>query len=108
MLRFIAKTVGGILLGMFVYCSVYASAPSAALLILMLLWGIGIVQAFPSQIRMMKGLLTSALQLSVISWLSFGTGILGFLLLLIVVIFNLTIGWVYGIYLFIVDLKSVL
>ena len=108
MLRFIAKTVGGILLGMFVYCAVYASAPSAALLLLMLLWGIGMVQAFPSQIRMLKGLMTSALQLSVISWLSFGTGFLGLLLLLVVVSFNLLIGWMYGLYLFVVDLKSVL
>ena len=108
MLRFIAKTVGGILLGMFVYCAVYESAPGAAGLILMLLWGIGMVQAFPSQIRMLKGLMASALQLSVISWLSFGTGFLGLLLLLVVVSFNLIIGWMYGLYLFIVDLKSLL
>ena len=108
MLRFIAKTVGGILLGMFVYCTAYESAPGALFLILTLLWGIGTVQAFPSQIRMLKGLMTPALQLSVISWLSFGTGFLGLLLLLAVVSFNLLIGWMYGVYLFIVDLKSVL
>lgn len=108
MSKFIAKTVGGILLGMFVYGGAYASAPGAAPFVLMLLWGIGTVQAFPSLIRGLKGLLTSALQLSVISWLSFGTGFLGFLLLLVAVFFCLFIGWVYGLYLFIIDLKSVL
>ena len=44
--------------------------------------------------------------MSVISWLSFGTGILGFFLLMIILLFVLMLGWLYGWYLLFHDIWS--
>ena len=71
---------------------------------LTIFWGLGMSFAFKTHLRWLGSALRSATQLSVISFLSFGTGLLGFLLLIVVLIFNITLGWLYGIFIFVRDL----
>ena len=103
---FIAKIIGGSLLGLVI--AAFAEMSSGLEMAFMILWGLGIVFAFRSHLRMMANLMRSAMQLSIIAFLSFGSGFLGFLLLLVVFLFNLIIGWVYGIYLMIRELIGLL
>lgn len=67
------------------------------------IWVIGIVWAFPSHCRWVGKVLRPAMELSVVTYLSFGSGFLGFLLLVAVVVFNLVAGWTYGVYLLTTD-----
>ena len=98
MLAFIMKLVIGLGLGLLV------SSAVGELVVFWILWGVGIAFAFRTHLRWLGGTMRWAMQLSVITYLSFGTGFLGFLLLLCVLVFNLTIGWLYGIYLLLRDI----
>lgn len=101
MIGFIAKTAAGLLIALLASAAGAADAP---MLILLLLWGVGVVFSMKTCLRALGSTMHWALQLSMLTWLAFGTGILGFLLLVVVLAFFLSFGWIYGVYLFIRDL----
>lgn len=106
MSKIIIKVILGVVLGiLFIsFMSQQQSAVDTFQGILLVLWGIGIVYGFRHYLSWMGKTLNSSMQLSVISWMSFGSGLLGFILLVLVLTFILVFGWMYGIYLLIKDI----
>lgn len=100
MLFFILKTIGGILLGLLGY----SVGKDSGLAFVGFLWGLGVVFVFPAYLRVMKRILTPLLHVTLICWLAVGTGILGLIILILVLVFYLVVGWLYGLFLFIRDL----
>jgi len=68
-------------------------------------WSIGIVYSSRHYLRKLNSLLNPALKISIISWLSIKTGSLGMLMIIIYVMYILTLGWIYGWYLLIRDIR---
>lgn len=63
---------------------------------LSLLWSLGTVFGFLYHIRVIVRMLDPSLKLSVISFLSFRSGVLGSLPLFIYIIYALVLGWIHG------------
>lgn len=103
-----SKILLKVMLGMFAGAMLFSASPPASSIVLCALWGVGVVYGFRAYLTWLSGAMNTALKLSVIAWLSFGTGLLGFLLLLIVLMFVLTVGWLYGWYLLIKDVIAAL
>lgn len=97
MAKVIVKIAIGLIWGVLAY-SILASEGFSGFgfMLLDLLWGVGIAYGAKIFIGWMRNALVSSMHMSVISWLSFGTGILGFFLLLIILAFVLLLGWLYG------------
>lgn len=82
----------------------YSSISFTAVLCL-ISWSIGIVYSSGYYLRKLNSLLNPALKISIISWLSIKTGSLGMLMIIIYVMYILTLGWLYGWYLLICDIR---
>lgn len=105
MAKQIIKISIGILLGILVYlCLISEGLSGFGYLVLDLAWGVGIVYGGKIFVGWMRNALVSSMHMSVISWMSFGTGILGVILLLLILFFVLLFGWLYGWYLLIHDI----
>ncbi len=106
--KIILKGVLGLVIGVLVYSAAAASAGGGNVLALLLLvlWGIGFVYAFLPVMGWIKGVLNATLKITVISFLSCGTGILGLLLLIILLMGILAVGWIYGMYLMVKDILA--
>lgn len=64
--------------------------------ILVLLWCIGTMNSLKYHLSLFGKLLNPGLKLSVISYLSFGSGFLGFIPITVFVVYVFTLGWIYG------------
>lgn len=105
MAKQIIKIAIGVFLGILDYfCLISEGLSGLGYLVLDLAWGVGIVYGGKVFIGWMRSALVSSMHMSVISWMSFGTGILGFILLLLVLLFVLLLGWFYGLYMLIHDI----
>jgi len=110
MTKVIIKAVLGLIIGILFFCAVYASAPGANVgeCLLCVAWGIGIVGGFSTYIKWLGGAMNWSLKLGVLALISFGSGIIGFILLLFVLGFILMFGWLYGWYALIKELIAAL
>lgn len=104
MLFFLFKTIASLFLGLIIGVAAASDGASGGIILAMMVWCLGMSFAIRSHLAWLSHIMHSAMQLSIISFLSFGTGFLGFLLLFLVVVFNLSLGWIYGIFLFFRDL----
>ena len=105
MLKIILRSILGAVLGFALYSwSLESTSSDIGLLFLLLAWGIGMGNSAILCLRLLGNALNWATNLSIISFLSFGTGVLGFVLLIIVLGFVLTIGWIGGWFVLIRDL----
>lgn len=99
----IVKVVIGIIVGIaafpFAQEAMYINS-----VILCILWGVGIIYSLGSYLSWMRSALTASFQLSVMSWMTFGTGLLGFIALTFMLAFVIVIGWIYGWYRLIRDI----
>ena len=109
MYKLFFKIAGGVLLGVMLCAYAYSEAAiSFPTICLFLLWGVGIVYGFRIFLRWLGTAMQSAMQLSIISALSFGTGIIGLIVLIFVAVAILAFGWIYGIYLLIRDIIAII
>ncbi len=97
MWKVILKFIGGILIGsiLFSFISVEQAAGFSEW-ILFNLWGVGIVGGFREYLTWLSAGLDSSLKLGILTWISFGSGVIGLVLFVLILGFVLTIGWVYG------------
>lgn len=93
----IVRTLVGILLGVFltpIAREVFALPPEGVYLVF--LWCVGTSGGFPTHIRTLYRLIDPSLSVSVISFLTFGSGLLGFMIIVLYVAYCLAFGWIYG------------
>ena len=108
MLKILLKIVAGVFLGILL-CG-YAQSEtviSFATIGLFILWGIGMAYGARVFLGWLGAAMQSAMQLSIISALSFGTGVIGFIVLIFSASVILAFGWLYGIYLLIRDIIAI-
>lgn len=108
MLKILFKIVIGVILGILL-CG-YAQSEttiSVATICLFILWGVGMAYGARVLLGWLGTTMQSAMQLSIISALSFGTGIIGFIVLIFSAAVILAFGWLYGIYLLIRDILAI-
>lgn len=105
MVKVISKFVCGILLGWALFAILNTAQFSyGGEWILCLIWSVGIVGGFKEYLAWMSGALNASLKLGILSWMSFGSGIFGFIFLTLVFVFILIFGWIYGWFLLIREL----
>lgn len=109
MAKVILKFVCGILLGVFLFAILNAEQVfTGGEWLLCIIWGVGIVGGFKEYLAWLSGALNTSLKLGILSWISFGSGIIGFVLLTFVFVFVLMFGWIYGWFLLIRELIAAL
>ena len=102
------KILIGIILGFIIYFAASAETSSFPFISLFLfpLWGVGTVFAFRSVLRLLKSIIDSAFKISIISWLSLGSGIIGLILLVVTTMAMITFAWIYGYYVMYQEIHS--
>lgn len=109
MAKVILKFMCGILLGFILFAILNAEQVFAGdEWLLCIIWGIGIASGFKKYLAWLSGALNASVKLGILSWISFGSGIVGFLLLTFVFVFILMFGWIYGCFLLIRELIAAL
>ena len=94
----------GALVGIIIFCLMCSPGVSSlSSFALCVLWGIGTIYGIRALMKVLMNILNSSMQLSVISALSLGTGIIGLIILIVGLFGIISIGWLYGIYLLIID-----
>lgn len=97
MLKIIIRSVLGAILGFILYSwSLESSSPDAGYMFLLVAWGIGMGNSITFCLRILGSALNWAANLSIISFFSFGTGIIGFVIFIIILSVVLSIGWLGG------------
>lgn len=113
MLSTIRKLVLGIIIGCVVTMLLTSEADLSVGMqfqtsLFIISWMIGLVYSARNYLGKLNKLLNPSLKLSVISFLSFGSGFWGAMLLIGYVLYIITFGWLYGWYMLIVDVASFL
>jgi len=107
--KIIFKTIIGLIIGLVIYFSVYLDGGlSIGVLLLCIIWSIGTVYSIKLLVHSLLTILNSSMQLSIISALSFGSGIIGLILLIIGLGIIISFGWIYGLYILVKDLINVI
>ena len=108
MIRIIAKMlVGiGIWIMMIVQFEIRSVVNWEMIYVLVLLWSLGTVFGFLYHIRVIVRMLDPSLKLSVISFLSFRSGLLGSLPLFIYIMYALVLGWIHGLILMVREIAG--
>lgn len=107
MIKVIIKLVLGILLGFILFAIFKANGVfTGNEWAFFMLWGVGIIGGFREYISWLAGTLNASLRLGFLAWLSFGSGVIGFIFLVFALMFILMIGWIYGWYLLIREFLS--
>lgn len=101
MVKCLLKAACGLGIGVLIYCG--ADIGNVIGLILLLLWGIGMVFGFTTYLSWFQKALPSSLQLGALSLMAVGSGFLGLLIIIILFIFVITLGWMYGVFLCVRD-----
>lgn len=104
MRRIIVRSALGGVLGFAIYIwSLEESSPDIGHMFLLIAWGIGMGNSITSCLRILSNALKWAASLSIISFFSFGTGVIGFVAIILVFSVVLSIGWLGGWIIFIRD-----
>ena len=93
----IRRTIIGVMIGIILVLLIadqHSITSTESIIILM--WCVGTANAFRYHISLLARLLNPGLKLSIISYLSFGSGILGFIPIAAFLIYIITLGWIYG------------
>lgn len=107
MLKIIMRSLLGAGIGFAIYIwSKGNSAPDAGHMLFFIVWGIGMGNSIMPCLKIIEKALGWAANLSIISFFSLGTGVLGFVLLLLVLGFVLSIGWLGGWFILIHDMVN--
>lgn len=97
MVKVILKFAGGLLLGLVIYSLMSAEQiVTGGQWIFCIIWGIGIVGGFREYLTWLSAALNTSLKVGFLAWISFGSGVIGFILLMLVLTFVLMFGWIYG------------
>lgn len=97
MLKILIRSLLGGIVG-FVICLWFAenSSYDTGRVILWIAWGIGMGNSIRPCLRMLERTLNWAASLSIISFFSFGTGIIGLVLIVLMLSAVLSVGWLCG------------
>ena len=105
--KIIIRSILGAILGYVIYSLAFSTeGHDAGQLMLMLAWGIGIGNSFSFNLGLLSGAFQWATNLSILSFLSFGSGMFGIIALVIMLGIVLSLGWIYGWYILIRDVIS--
>lgn len=74
--------------------------------LLVLLWSLGTVFGFLHHLRVIVRMLDPSLKLSVISFLSFRSGLLGSFPLIIYIVYAMALGWIHGLMLMVKEIAG--
>lgn len=97
MLKISVRSLLGAVFGFALYTwSLENSAPDIGYMLLLIAWGIGMGNSITFCLRILANALNWAANLSIISFFSFGTGVIGFVIFILVLSFVLSIGWLGG------------
>lgn len=103
--KVIFRSALGVIIGIMLYSMLSEGGyPLAESPLLTILWSIGFTNSFTFNLRLISQALSWSANLGIISFLSFGSGMIGFVVLIIMVGFVLSFGWLYGWYLLVHDL----
>lgn len=106
MWKIILRSVLGLAAGIAVYSIASEGAFELGRLLFFLAWGIGMGNSFSFNLMLMGRVFNWATNLSILSFLSFGSGIFGIVALVVLLGVVLSVGWVYGWYVLVRDLIS--
>lgn len=107
MLKIIIRSIIGVVIGIALYTWIAESAPQdTGYLVLWIAWGIGMANAMTPSIRIIRNALSWAANLSILTFFSFGNGLVGIIVFIIVLSVVLSIGWIGGWFVLIRDVIS--
>ena len=104
--KVIIKISIGCIIGCILFFSIESGQKSLASFILYAIWSIGVIFGFKKGLHVLKSIIDSSFKISIISWISVGTGMVGLFLLVSIILLMLCFGWSYGYYVLYMDLKS--
>ena len=73
-----------------------------------IIWGVGFVYAYDHHLNTLLRLLDPGLKLSIISFLTFKSGFMGTLPILLYIAYSLAFGWVYGLIVLMIDIIRII
>lgn len=97
MAKIALRFFGGLLLGTVIF-SIIATEQlgDGGQYIFCAIWGVGIVFGSREYMAWFAAVLRLSLKVGILAWLSFGSGLIGFMLLILVLCFIIMFGWIYG------------
>lgn len=107
MLKIIVRSLLGAIIGFAIYTwSLENSSSDIGYMFLLIAWGIGMGNSITFCLRLIGNALNWAANLSIISFFSFGTGVIGFVIFILILSFVLSIGWLGGWFVLIRDVVN--
>lgn len=107
MAKLILRSLLGAFVGFAIYYWALEDSPSdIGHMFLLIAWGVGMGNSITFCLRIITNALNWATNLSIISYFSFGTGIIGIVVFLLVLSFVLSIGWLGGWFVLIRDVVN--
>lgn len=102
--KIILRTICGIILGYIIYQWTQSSSSVDYPSLVLFAWGIGFANAFSFNLNLLGKAFSWATNLGILSFLSFGSGMLGLIALVFMLGVVLAFGWLYGWYVLIRDI----